>query len=85
MSDVTPSLSGLLLKSGIVAWLANEVRGVVLAGPVIYAMYRSGGAWMAMWLGLCALAGIAISVVAPILVARKLKLLPARSVVHARY
>ena len=75
MSDFISSLAGLLVKSGIGALFVNEVRGLVLAGPVIFTMYRSGGAGMAMWLGFCSLAGIAISVVAPILLAKRLKLL----------
>lgn len=78
MSHFFSSL-GALLKVGVVAVLINEVRGVMLAGPLLYAMYRTGGTWMAMWLGFCALAGIAISVAAPLFVARKLKLIPVRA------
>ena len=63
--------------TGITSWLsfagtlalfahvANEVRGMILAVPVLYAMYESGGTWMAIWLGFCSLAGIALSVVVP--------------------
>jgi hypothetical protein len=64
----------LLVKAGLAALVANEVRGLVLAGPVLYAMYEAGGTAMAVWLAFCSLAGIALSVVAPLLVARKLKL-----------
>ena len=64
----------LLVKAGIAALVANEVRGIVLAGPVLYGMYQAGGTAMAIWLGFCSLAGIAISVFAPLFVARKLKL-----------
>jgi len=78
MSHFISSAAALLLKIGVVALLANEVRGVILAGPVLYAMYKTGGTWMAMWLAFCALAGIAISVVAPLFVARKFKLIPVR-------
>ena len=67
MVAVLYALGRLLLKVGIVAFLANEVRGIVLAGPVLYAMYEAGGTWMAMWLGFCTLCGIAISVFAPLL------------------
>ena len=56
----------LLVKAGLAALVANEVRGLVLAGPVLYTMYKAGGTAMAAW--------IALSVVAPLLVARKLKL-----------
>ena len=78
MSDFVSTVGALLLKVGVIAYLANEIRGFILAAPVIYAMYRAGGAGMAMWLGFCSLAGIMLSVVAPLVVARKLKLLPAR-------
>jgi hypothetical protein len=50
------------------------VRGLILAGPVLYAMYEAGGTAMAMWLAFCSLAGIAISVIGPLFVARKFKL-----------
>ena len=64
----------LLVKAGLAALVANEVRGLILAGPVLYAMYEAGGTAMAIWLGFCSLAGIALSVIAPLFVARKLKL-----------
>ena len=79
MSDFLSSLGALLLKAGFVAYLANEIRGFLLAAPVIYAMYRAGGAGMAMWLGFCSLAGIMLSVIAPLFLARRLKLLPVRA------
>lgn len=68
------SVVRLLVKAGLAALVANEVRGLVLAGPVLYAMYEAGGTAMAIWLGFCSLAGIALSVIAPLFVARKLKL-----------
>ena len=79
MSGSLSILSALLVKAGIVALVINEVRGLVLAAPVLYGMYLAGGTWMALWLGFCSLAGIALSVVAPVFLARKLKLLPARA------
>ena len=69
-----PRIVRLLVKAGLAALVANEVRGLILAGPVLYAMYEAGGTAMAVWLGFCSLAGIAISVAAPLFVARKLKL-----------
>ena len=54
--------------------MANEVRGLVLAAPILYGMYQAGGTLMAIWLGICSLAGIALTVVGPLFVARKLKL-----------
>jgi hypothetical protein len=65
----------LLLKSAIVLLVANEVRGFVLAAPVLYGMWASGGTLMALWIGFCSLAGIALSVVVPLFVARKLRIL----------
>ena len=79
MAELFSTLAGLLVKLGIVALVANEVRGMILAAPVLYAMYVSGGTAMALWLGVCSLAGIALSVAAPLFVARKLKLIPIRA------
>jgi len=64
----------LLAKAGFAALVANEVRGLILAAPVLYGMYQAGGTAMAMWLAFCSLSGIAISVLGPLFVARKLKL-----------
>ena len=63
-----------LVKAGLAALVANEVRGLVLAGPVLYTMYEAGGTAMAAWIAFCSLSGIALSVFAPLIVARKLKL-----------
>lgn len=64
----------LLVKAGLGVLVANEVRGLILAGPVLYGMYEAGGTAMAIWLAFCSLAGIALSVVGPLFVARKFKL-----------
>ena len=64
----------LLVKAGLAALVANEVRGLILAGPVLYGIYEAGGTAMAIWLAFCSLAGIAISVLGPLFVARKFKL-----------
>ena len=69
------TLTAVLMKIGILALAANEVRGFVLAAPLLYGMYESGGTAMALWLGFCGLAGIALSVVAPLFVVKKLKLI----------
>jgi len=55
--------------------VANEIRGLILAGPVLYAMYAAGGTLMAIWIGVCSLAGIALSIIGPLFVGRKLKLI----------
>ncbi|MXP40224.1 hypothetical protein GRI75_01020 [Altererythrobacter soli] len=64
---------GLLLKTSVVLLVLNEVRGLVLAAPVIYGMYQAGGSLMAIWIGLCSLAGIALSVIVPMFAARKVQ------------
>jgi hypothetical protein len=74
MSDALSTSVALLLKAGLALFLANEIRGLVLAAPVLYGMYQAGGTLMAIWIGFCSLAGIAISVLAPLVVAKRLKL-----------
>ena len=64
----------LLVKAGLAALVVNEVRGLILAGPVLYGLYEAGGTAMAVWVAFCSLAGIAVSVFAPLFVARKFKL-----------
>ncbi|MBL4858449.1 MAG: hypothetical protein JKY36_04520 [Erythrobacter sp.] len=65
-------LLAALLKVGAVAMIFNEVRGLVLAAPVLYGMWASGGTAMAIWLGICALGGIALSAIVPLFAYRKL-------------
>ena len=73
--DIQPrNIVRFAVKAGLAALVANEIRGLILAGPVLYAMYQAGGTAMAIWLAFCSLAGIAISVFAPLFVARKFKL-----------
>lgn len=73
MSQALPKLVGLLLKSAVVVLVANEVRGLVLAVPVLYGMWVSGGTLMALWIGFCSMAGIALSVAVPMFVVKKLR------------
>ena len=73
MSATLSTLLGAFLKIGWLALIFNEVRGAVLAVPVLYAMYNSGGSAMAMWVGFCSLAGIALSVIVPIVAARRIQ------------
>ena len=67
------SLLSVLLKMGAVALILNEVRGIVLAVPILYGIYQSGGTLMAIWLGFSSLAGIALSVAIPIIASRKIQ------------
>ena len=73
---MTPALRTaaiVLLKIGAGLFFLNEVRGLILAGPVLYGIYQAGGTLMALWVGFCSLAGIVLSVVVPLIVARRLK------------
>ena len=72
MSTSLHILLAALLKVGAVAMIFNEVRGLVLAAPVLYGMWSSGGSAMAIWLGICALGGIALSVIVPMFAYKKL-------------
>ena len=74
MSASITTLVRPLVKAGLALLVANEIRGFVLAAPVLYGMYQAGGTIMAIWLGICSLAGIALTVVGPLLIARKFKL-----------
>jgi hypothetical protein len=74
MSIQPRNIVRLLVKAGLGLLVANEVRGLILVGPVLYGMYEAGGTAMAIWLGFCSLAGIALSVIGPLFVARKFKL-----------
>jgi hypothetical protein len=70
MNDMTSMLVTAIVKSALVLFAANEIRGLVLAGPVLYAMYEAGGTVMAIWIGFCTLAGIALSVAVPLFFAK---------------
>lgn len=72
LSSLSPILDALL-KLGAVAILFNEIRGLILAVPVLYGMYQAGGTLMAIWLGVSSLGGIALSVIVPLFAARKLR------------
>jgi hypothetical protein len=74
MSKRLPIFAKIAVRAGLAALIANEARGLILAAPVLYGMYQAGGTAMAIWLGICSLAGILLSVVAPVLVLRRLKL-----------
>lgn len=62
-------LSSLLVLGTVL----NEIRGVVMAGPVMLALYRHGGAGIGLLLGVCTLIGIGLSVVVPLLIARYIR------------
>ena len=55
-----------LLALGWLALVANEIRGLIMAAPVIYGLWLSGGTLMAWWIAICSLGGIALSVIVPV-------------------
>jgi len=73
MPNAISTLVSALLSLGAAALALNELRGVILAGPVLYGIYQSGNSLIAVWLGFCTLGGIAISVAATTIAARKLR------------
>lgn len=73
MTGLLSTLLSSLLKIGAVAMLLNEVRGLILAAPVMYGMYEAGGSLMAIWLGVSSLAGIALSVVVPMVALKRVQ------------
>jgi len=73
MSATLSTILAGFLKIGWLTILFNEVRGMVLAVPVLYGMYQAGGSLMAIWLGICSLAGIALSVIVPLIAAKRLE------------
>lgn len=72
MTGSISTLLDLLLKSAAVMLVFNEVRGLILAAPVLYGMYQAGGTLMAIWIGFCSLAGIALSVIVPMFAAGRI-------------
>lgn len=78
MGTLATYLLEMGLKFGAVLVVANEVRGIILTAPVFYGIYQAGGTMAAIWLGLCSLGGIALSVIVPLFAARKLKAAIAR-------
>ena len=61
------------LKASAVLLIFNEIRGLILTAPVLYGIYQAGGSLMAIWVGFCSLAGIALSVFIPLFAAARVK------------
>ena len=71
-----PLLSNLLralLSAGGLLLIFNEIRGLLVSIPVMLALYQSGGTLMAWWIALCSLGGIALSVIVPAWLLRKVR------------
>jgi hypothetical protein len=73
MTTTLSSILGVLMKTGFLLVILNEVRGIILAAPVIYGLWLSGGTLMAWYLAFCSLAGILLSVLLPIYAANTAK------------
>jgi hypothetical protein len=73
MSGSLSMIIAALLKASAVLLVFNEVRGLILAAPVLYGLYEAGGSLMAIWIAFCSLAGVALSVIVPIIAAARLK------------
>lgn len=63
------AVSAFFLKFGVVLVVLNEIRGVVMAAPVIWGLYETGGSAWAWFITACMLAGIAFSVIVPLMIA----------------
>jgi hypothetical protein len=72
MSDRVRLLLALSLKAGAVLLVVNEIRGLILVAPILYGMWQAGGSAMAIWIGLCSLGGVALSVIVPMVLAARL-------------
>jgi hypothetical protein len=62
-----------LLSLAWVLLVLNEVRGLIMAAPIIYGLIVTGGTRMALWVAFCSLAGIALSVVVPAYALKRFK------------
>jgi hypothetical protein len=68
-----------LLQIGAVALVLNEIRGLIAAGPVLYALWLSGSDKLALVAAASSLGGIALTVVIPALLVRRAKRTPAEA------
>ena len=69
--EIVPKWMRALFALGAIGIAANEIRGLILAAPVIYGLWLSGGTLMAWWIAICSLGGIALSVIVPVWLYRK--------------
>jgi heme exporter protein D len=73
MNFTISTLIDMGARAGAILLVANEIRGLILAAPVFYGLYAAGGTAMALWLAFCSLSGIALSVVVPLFMARRVQ------------
>ncbi|WP_340587341.1 hypothetical protein [Erythrobacter alti] len=73
MTQSRSKIVRFILRSVALLIALNEIRGLILAAPVFYAMYQAGGSLMAIWLGISSLLGIAASVIIPMFAVKRLE------------
>lgn len=73
MPEPITTFIAVLLKAGFVMLVLNEIRGLVLVAPIMYGIYAAGGTWMAIWIGVCSLGGVAASVFVPMFAFKKVR------------
>jgi len=73
MSGSLSVVLAALAKAGAALLIFNEIRGLVLATPVLFGIYEAGGTFTAIYIGVCSLAGIALSVIVPMFAASRLQ------------
>jgi hypothetical protein len=64
------SIAKNVAKFGLVGWLAYQSVALILIAPVLFSLGQTSPA-MAVWVGFCSLAGIALSVIVPLWIWRK--------------
>lgn len=57
----------------IVGWAVRNVIGLIAIVPIFAELIRQGGTLMAIWIGVCSLAGVALNIALPALAYRKIK------------
>ena len=73
MTQSRSSIIRFFLRSVALLIALNEIRGIILAAPVFYAIYQAGGTLTAIWLGVSSLLGIALSVIIPMFAVKRLE------------
>lgn len=71
MNEVLATVPAFLAKTGVFLVIANEVRGLIMAGPLFYTLLESGGSRVAVVVGISYLLGLLLSVVLPLFLLRK--------------
>ncbi|WP_057882923.1 hypothetical protein [Tsuneonella troitsensis] len=83
MTAELSSLLGHLLRAGGFLLVLNEIRGLVMAGPVLWALVQAGCTLAAVYAAVCSLLGILASVLIPLFGLRKLDKMRLRAISQA--